>query len=183
MNFNDIKKPKTVGDFRENLLKCYFSIEGKIFVKELGYIDVNKINCIKDLIFLSESKGYNTLSLTPKVIELVNWESYIKPKVYNYLRGEDILKKYWESNDTHLIICDNQTFVQRKIKENGSVIWKDVLELRELYQHYHNSVMGNFGIHTDFEQTNPLNYVLNKSFNFQSKNNISNILNRKIIKA
>jgi hypothetical protein len=158
--FNEIESPKNVFEFRKNLLKYYFSIDDKLYVKELGYIDVNKLNSVGDLISMMKLNGFNTLNLTPKVIELVNWESYIKPKVFNYLYGEDILFNFWDSNDTHLIIFDNKLFMESKIKNNGSIVWKNILDVRELYQHYHNSVMGAFGIHNNFDESKPINHII-----------------------
>ena len=76
--YNSIKQPKSIEEFRENLLKYYFSMGNEIYTQELGYINVNELDSIEDLIEKVEQKGYSTLNLTPKVVELQKWDKYVK---------------------------------------------------------------------------------------------------------
>lgn len=76
--YNSIKQPNSIEEFRENLLKYYFSMGDKIYTQELGYVSVNELNSIEDLIEMVEQRDYSTLNLTPKVVELQKWDKYVK---------------------------------------------------------------------------------------------------------
>jgi hypothetical protein len=62
-------------------------------------------------------------------------------------------------NDTHSIILNNDTFISASKQKMGGVFWKNILQKKELYQYFHNKVMGKFGIYNDFEKDKPFNHL------------------------
>jgi hypothetical protein len=169
INYSDIKEPKTVEEFRRNLLRYYYSVGKSIYVSELGMVDVNKINNIIDLVEMVKNKFPNKatkLSLTPKVVETVNWKKYVEDNsTLSYYDNVDILQMWWNKNETHKIITTNDFFLKESQRIMGNVFWKNILEKKELYQYFHQRVMGKFGIYDDFGSDKPYNHLIFGSIN------------------
>jgi len=160
--FNGIKQPSSIEEFRSNLLKYYFSIGNEIYTQEIGYVNVNELKCIQDLIDKVESRGYTTLNLTPKVVELENWNKYVE-KNRNFsdiFHPEEFYEQFWEKEDTHIIIQNSMEFMDVCPKIMGSIYWKNILQTKELYQFYHNKVMGKYGLYPDFQLTKNIIYSI-----------------------
>lgn len=153
--YSSIKQPKSVEEFRGNLLKYYFSIGSKIYTQELDYVDVNQLTCIQDLVDMVEDEGYHTLNVTPKVIELQKWVDYVKSNqsIMDVFNPEVFYEEFWMKNTTHIIIPDNMKFMEECPKIMGGIYWKNILQSKELYQFYHNQVMGEYGLIPDFHLT------------------------------
>ena len=160
--YNSIKQPNSIEEFRENLLKYYFSIGDMIYTQELGYVSVNELNSIEDLIEKVEQRDYSTLNLTPKVVELQKWDKYVN---VNYIlsdvfQPEEFYEKFWMKEDTHVVIQNDMEFMKVCPKVMGSIYWKNILQPQELYQFYHHKVMGEYGLYPDFQITKNIIYSL-----------------------
>jgi hypothetical protein len=160
--YNSIKQPNSIEEFRENLLKYYFSIGDMIYTQELGYVSVNELNSIEDLIEKVEQRDYSTLNLTPKVVELQKWDKYVN---VNYIlsdvfQPEEFYEKFWMKEDTHVIIQNDMEFMKVCPKVMGSIYWKNILQPQELYQFYHHKVMGEYGLYPDFQITKNIIYSI-----------------------
>jgi len=163
VKFSEIKEPSNVDEFRSNLLKYYYSVGGFIYVQELGMVDVKKINTINDLVDMVQIKYPSKsprINLTPKVVELINWKKYVNESSnLSYYQRIDTLQRWWDMSGTHSIILNNDNFLRISQQKMGGVFWKNILEKKELYQYFHNKVMGKFGIYDDFEQDKPFNHL------------------------
>ncbi len=160
--YNGINEPKSVDEFRKNLLKYYFSMGNKVYTQELGYVNIDEISSIQDLIDKVENKGYSTLNLTPKVVELEKWNKYVK-KNQNFsdiLNPDGFLEQFWMKDDSHIIIPNDMEFMDVCPKIMGSIYWKDITKIKELYQFYHHKVMGEYGLYPDFNITKNIIYSL-----------------------
>lgn len=170
IKFSEIKQPSNIDEFRSNLLKYYYSEGGCVYVQELGMVDVKKINSITDLVDMFQRKYPNKspkINLTPKVVELVNWKKYVnETSKLSYYDGVDTLQLWWDRNDTHSVILNNATFISTSQQKMGNVFWKNILQKKELYQYFHNKVMGKFGIYDDFEKDKPFNHLTFGTINF-----------------
>lgn len=160
--YNRIEQPKSVEEFKTNLLKYYLSDGNKILTQELGYVNVDTLTCIQDLVNKVQSKGYTSLNLTPKVVELKKWSSYVKNNTtsIDILKPELFCEQFWTKDDTHIIIPNSWKFMEVCPKITGSISWKNILELRELYQFYHHKVMGEYGLIPDFQMTKKIIYSI-----------------------
>jgi hypothetical protein len=69
-------------------------------------------------------------------------------------------QRFWESDDTHIIIPNNMEFMEKCPKIMGGIYWKNILQTKELYQFYHNKVMGEYGLIPDFNETKQIIYSL-----------------------
>ncbi len=160
--YNSIKQPNSIEEFRENLLKYYFSMGDKIYTQELGYVSVNELNSIEDLIEKVEQRDYSTLNLTPKVVELQKWDKYVKVNhiLTDIFQPEEFYEKFWMNEDTHVVIQNDMEFMKVCPKVMGSIYWKNILQPQELYQFYHHKVMGEYGLYPDFQITKNIIYSL-----------------------
>ncbi len=160
--YSGIKQPTSVEEFRKNLLKYYFSMGNEIYTQELGYVDISELESIQELVDKVESKGYTTLNITPKVIELQKWEKYVKKnQIFTDIFKPDMFfQRFWESDDTHIIIPNNMEFMEKCPKIMGGIYWKNILQTKELYQFYHNKVMGEYGLIPDFNETKQIIYSI-----------------------
>jgi hypothetical protein len=160
--YSGIKQPTSVEEFRKNLLNYYFSMGNKIYTQELGYVDISELESIQELVDKVESEGYTTLNITPKVIELQKWEKYVtKNQIFTDIFNPDMFfQRFWESDDTHIIIPNNMEFMEKCPKIMGGIYWKNILQTKELYQFYHNKVMGEYGLIPDFNETKQIIYSL-----------------------
>jgi hypothetical protein len=134
----------------------------KIYTQELGYVDISELESIQELVDKVESEGYTTLNITPKVIELQKWEKYVtKNQIFTDIFNPDMFfQRFWESDDTHIIIPNNMEFMEKCPKIMGGIYWKNILQTKELYQFYHNKVMGEYGLIPDFNETKQIIYSL-----------------------
>jgi len=160
--YSSINQPNSVEEFRENLLKYYFSMGNQIFTQELDYVDINQLTCIQDLVDMVENEGYNTLNLTPKVVELQKWIDYVKSNqsIQDVFNPDVFYEEFWMKNNTHIIIPDNMEFIKECPKIMGGIYWKNILQTKELYQFYHNQVMGDYGLIPDFHVTKKIIYSI-----------------------
>jgi hypothetical protein len=160
--YSIIKEPTSVEEFRKNLTRYYFSMGNEIYTQELGYVNVNELECIQDLVDKIESEGYTTLNLTPKVIELEKWEKYVKKnQIFTDVFNPDMFyERFWNSDDTHIIIPNNMEFMEKCPTIMGGIYWKNILQTKELYQFYHNKVMGEYGLIPDFNETKKIIYSI-----------------------
>ena len=77
VDFTSINTPTTVEEFRDNLLKYYFSNGRSLYVNELGYVDVDEINSMKDISDIMWDKyGEEQFQITPLVIQTKSWKSF-----------------------------------------------------------------------------------------------------------
>jgi hypothetical protein len=115
VKYLDIETPTNVKEFRNNLLKYYFSIGRKLYVSELGYIDVDRINSMEDISKMRYKKdGVESFKITPLVIQTTEWESFVRNNselTYEGLNG--ICMKWW------LEPANNKIYKRDLINENN----------------------------------------------------------------
>ena len=153
--FNKIIQPNSIEEFRQNLLKYYFSNRNEIYTQEIGYVNVNQLSCIQDLVIKVQSRGYSTLNLTPKVVELEKWKKYVtKNQRETHIDNTvEFFEEFWMKEDSHIIIPDNLEYMRVCQKIMGNLYWKDLTQLRELYQFFHHKVMGKYGLVPNFQSS------------------------------
>jgi len=106
VDFTSINIPTTVEEFRDNLLKYYFSIGRRLYVNELGYVDVDEINSMKDISDMMWDKyGEEQFQITPLVIQTKSWKSFSNEYVGDYLsKGIGyVCMKWWLNPKTNII--------------------------------------------------------------------------------
>jgi len=106
VDFTSINTPTTVEEFRDNLLKYYFSNGRSLYVNELGYVDVDEINSMKDISDIMWDKyGEEQFQITPLVIQTKSWKSFSNEYVGDYLsKGIGyVCMKWWLNPKTNII--------------------------------------------------------------------------------
>lgn len=106
VDFTSINTPTTVEEFRDNLLKYYFSNGRSLYVNELGYVDVDEINSMKDISDMMWDKyGEEQFQITPLVIQTKSWKSFSNEYVGDYLsKGIGyVCMKWWLNPKTNII--------------------------------------------------------------------------------
>ena len=140
ISFNDIKTPTSVEEFRENLSKYYVSgFNGKkVYIQPLGYVDVDKLDSMEDVVKMVEDKGYDiySIQLTPSVIQTTNWKDWVlhlgKREDF-FQKGMDWICVNWWLNDNNNIIFefdkDNpnsfENFTKLNSKYQPNIYWKN----------------------------------------------------------
>ena len=110
VDFTSINTPTTVEEFRDNLLKYYFSNGRSLYVNELGYVDVDEINSMKDISDIMWDKyGEEQFQITPLVIQTKSWKSFSNEYVGDYLsKGIGyVCMKWWLNPKTNIIFERN----------------------------------------------------------------------------
>ena len=138
ISFNDIKTPTSVEEFRENLTKYYVSIKNKVYIQPLGYVDVDKLDSMEDVVKMVEDKGYDihSIQLTPSVIQTTKWEDWVEELTDReefFTKGMDWVCVNWWLNDNNNIIFefdkDNpnsfSNFTKLNSKYQKDIYWKN----------------------------------------------------------
>lgn len=162
VEFSSIKTPTTVEEFRENLLKYYFSMGRKLYVNELGYIDVDKINSMDDISEMRwERDGEEQFQITPLVIQTESWETFSEEFVGDYIsKGIGYVCMKWWLNPNNNIIYERNLktedspmegfqFLSQKYGD-GQLYWKTYNEYGgkgDNFIEFYVKTLGEFGSH------------------------------------
>jgi hypothetical protein len=163
VKYSEIKTPTTVEEFRDNLLKYYFSIGRDLYVNELDYINVDKINSMKDISDLMLKKyGRIQFQITPLVIQTESWISFSKIYGFDYLlKGIRYVGMKWWLNPKNNIIykrnlktevspMENFSYLSNKYGD-GQFYWKPFfIEGNDNFVEFYVKTLGEFsGYETD----------------------------------
>ena len=162
ISFNDIKTPTSVEEFRENLTKYYVSIKNKVYIQPLGYVDVDKLDSMEDVIEMVEDKGRDMFSiqLTPSVIQTTKWEDWVEKLTHRdgfFKKGMDWICVNWWLNDNNNIIFefdkDNtksfSNFTKLNSKYQPNLYWKnyygkDLCDDNDNFRDYYIKTLGEY---------------------------------------
>ena len=161
VDFTSIKTPTTVEEFRDNLLKYYFSMGRDLYVNELGYINVDEINSMKDISQMRwDRDGEEEFQITPLVIQTESWESFTKKFVGDYIsKGIGyVCMKWWLNPKNNIIYERNLNSVESPMDEflylsekygNGEMYWKTYNEYGgkgDNFIEFYVKTLGEFGV-------------------------------------
>ena len=162
VDFTSIKTPTTVEEFRDNLLKYYFSNGRRLYVNELGYVDVDEINSMKDISDKMWDKyGEEQFQITPLVIQTESWESFSEEFVGDYIsKGIGYVCMKWWLNPNNNIIYERNLktedspmegfqFLSQKYGD-GQLYWKTYNEYGgkgDNFIEFYVKTLGEFGSH------------------------------------
>ena len=164
ISFNDIKTPTSVEEFRENLSKYYVSgFNGKkVYIQPLGYVDVDKLDSMEDVVKMVEDKGYDihSIQLTPSVIQTTKWEDWVEELTDReefFQKGMDWICVNWWLNDNNNIIFefdkDNpnsfENFTKLNSKYQPNIYWKnffgeDCWDDNDLFRDFYIKTLGSY---------------------------------------
>jgi len=161
VDFTSINIPTTVEEFRDNLLKYYFSIGRRLFVNELGYVDVDEINSMKDISDMMWDKyGEEQFQITPLVIQTKSWKSFSEKFVGDYIsKGIGYVCMKWWLNPNNNIIYERNLktedspmegfqFLSQKYGD-GQLYWKTYNEYGgkgDNFIEFYVKTLGEFGV-------------------------------------
>ena len=161
VDFTSINIPTTVEEFRDNLLKYYFSIGRRLFVNELGYVDVDEINSMKDISDMMWDKyGEEQFQITPLVIQTKSWKSFSEKFVGDYIsKGIGYVCIKWWLNPNNNIIYERNLktedspmegfqFLSQKYGD-GQLYWKTYNEYGgkgDNFIEFYVKTLGEFGV-------------------------------------
>ena len=163
VDFTSIKTPKTVEEFRNNLLKYYFSIKRELYVNELGFIDVDKIYSMKDISdMMSDKYGEQHFQITPLVIQTGSWETFSKENVGDYIfKGIRYVCMKWWLNPKNNIIYERNLEAEYDLMEDfqylaktygdGQIYWKIYNEngsTKDNFIEFYVKTLGEFGVYS-----------------------------------
>ncbi|WP_438989348.1 hypothetical protein [Polaribacter sp.] len=161
VDFTSINIPTTVEEFRDNLLKYYFSIGRRLYVNELGYVDVDEINSMKDISDMMWDKyGEEQFQITPLVIQTKSWKSFSEKFVGDYIsKGIGYVCMKWWLNPNNNIIYERNLktedspmegfqFLSQKYGD-GQLYWKTYNEYGgkgDNFIEFYVKTLGEFGV-------------------------------------
>ena len=161
VDFTSINTPTTVEEFRDNLLKYYFSNGRSLYVNELGYVDVDEINSMKDISDIMWDKyGEEQFQITPLVIQTKSWKSFSENFVGDYIsKGIGYVCMKWWLNPNNNIIYERNLktedspmegfqFLSQKYGD-GQLYWKTYNEYGgkgDNFIEFYVKTLGEFGV-------------------------------------
>mgnify|MGYP000102926065 CR=1 FL=1 len=161
VDFTSINTPTTVEEFRDNLLKYYFSNGRSLYVNELGYVDVDEINSMKDISDIMWDKyGEEQFQITPLVIQTKSWKSFSEKFVGDYIsKGIGYVCMKWWLNPNNNIIYERNLktedspmegfqFLSQKYGD-GQLYWKTYNEYGgkgDNFIEFYVKTLGEFGV-------------------------------------
>ena len=161
VDFTSINTPTTVEEFRDNLLKYYFSNGRSLYVNELGYVDVDEINSMKDISDIMWDKyGEEQFQITPLVIQTKSWKSFSEKFVGDYIsKGIGYVCMKWWLNPNNNIIYERNLKTEDSPMEgfqflsqeygDGQLYWKTYNEYGgkgDNFIEFYVKTLGEFGV-------------------------------------
>lgn len=161
IDFTSIKTPTTVEEFRDNLLKYYFSNGRGLYVNELGFVNVDEINSMKDISDMMWDKyGEEQFQITPLVIQTESWESFSEEFVGDYIsKGIGYVCMKWWLNPNNNIIYERNLITEDSPMEgfqylsqkfgDGQLYWKNYNEYGnkgDNFIEFYVKTLGEFGV-------------------------------------
>jgi hypothetical protein len=163
IDFTSIKTPTTVEEFRDNLLKYYFSNGRMLYVNELGNVDVDEIYSMKDISDMMWDKyGEEQFQITPLVIQTESWELFSKEFIGDYIsKGIGYVCMKWWLNPNNNIIYERNLktedspmegfqFLSQKYAD-GQLYWKTYNEYGgkgDNFIEFYVKTLGEFGVNS-----------------------------------
>jgi len=159
-NFTDIKTPKTIEEFRENLLKYYVSYDRFVDVGEndkgLNSINVDEIESMDDLGFYDGFRWNGsdshcpTLMLTPSVVQIRDWDEWVDENYMKKMGMEELCVQWWVRPENNIIVdiskSDTYKYVNLCRKYQKGVYFKNIFqEGNDLFRDFYQKTLGKFG--------------------------------------
>jgi hypothetical protein len=169
IKFKDIKTPKTVEEFRDNLKKYYCKDGDKRLMNSVGEtVIIDELESMEDLYKVgNEDWEWNgsdhdhpPFSLTPSIV----LEKQNKDKT-KYLKENEILwnfeglitpietvcKEFWENEDNFTIFENDQSsFIQHQANLHDSVYWYPYWKDNTLMREYYQKTLGEYGCYGEY---------------------------------
>jgi len=165
IKFKDIKSPKTVEEFRENLRKYYCNDFGKTLMNNLSEIVViNKLNSMDELYELGDHlhSDYPPICLTPTIVlEKQNKDKnkYLKENeiIWNTeeisMDVEKVCQDFWKDEDNFTIYENDQhSFIKHQTETHNDVYWIDYWKYNTLFREFYQKTLGDFSGYGEYEE-------------------------------
>ena len=107
ISLNDVKTPKTVEEFRENLRKYYMCLGDDLFVQQLNNVKIDELNSLSDLYDLHPD---------PMITPQVYWNTDMDNKNYTLF---DSMKEYLNYGHPRWVSLDNKLLREFYVKTLG----------------------------------------------------------------
>ena len=164
IKFKDIKTPKTVEEFRDNLTKYYCNHFGKRLLNGEGQtVKIAELENMEDLYKVGDEHyqwngsdhDYPNFSLTPTIVlEKQNKDKtkYLKENEIlwnleeNEYHIEKVCKEFWENEDNFTIYENDQSsFIQHQDNLHDGVYWYPYWKQNTLMREYYQKTLGEYG--------------------------------------
>jgi hypothetical protein len=114
IKFSEIKTPKTIDEFRENLRKYYVtSFNGNFLVEKKNEISIDEILSLGDLYKLSRNSGFFG---TPTIIPMVDLSFTGESNDYSIYKNKS---EFMNSGKSAWVGIDNQIYREFYVKTLG----------------------------------------------------------------
>lgn len=107
ISLNDVKTPKTVEEFRENLRKYYMCLGDDLYVQQLNNVKIDELNSLSDLYDLHPD---------PMITPQVYWNTDMDNKNYTLF---DSMKEYLNYGHPRWVSLDNKLLREFYVKTLG----------------------------------------------------------------
>ena len=107
ISLKDVKTPKTVEEFRENLRKYYMCLGDDLFVQQLNNVKIDELNSLSDLYDLHPD---------PMITPQVYWNTDMDNKNYTLF---DSMKEYLNYGHPRWVSLDNKLLREFYVKTLG----------------------------------------------------------------
>jgi hypothetical protein len=107
INLKDVKTPKTVEEFRENLRKYYMCLGDDLYVQQLNNVKIDELNSLSDLYDLHPD---------PMITPQVYWNTDMDNKNYTLF---DSMKEYLNYGHPRWVSLDNKLLREFYVKTLG----------------------------------------------------------------
>lgn len=164
VDFQSIKTPTTVEEFRDNLLKYYFSIGRSVYESRLGYINVDEINSMDDIRdMMYEKCEKSSFNLTPLVVQTTDWKDFVYENLTLSYDFNRFCMKWWMESENNIIYernlktekspMDGFQYVTKKYGD-GNFLWKEYFkDGKDNFYEFYIKTLGKFSgysTHRDF---------------------------------
>ena len=107
ISLKDVKTPKTVEEFRENLRKYYMCLGDDLYVQQLNNVKIDELNSLSDLYDLHPD---------PMITSQVYWNTDMDNKNYTLF---DSMKEYLNYGHPRWVSLDNKLLREFYVKTLG----------------------------------------------------------------
>jgi hypothetical protein len=107
ISLKDVKTPKTVEEFRENLRKYYMCLGDDLYVQQLNNVKIDELNSLSDLYDLHPD---------PMITPQVYWNTDMDNKNYTLF---DSMKEYLNYGHPRWVSLDNKLLREFYVKTLG----------------------------------------------------------------